>query len=70
VFVLTSVLCRGGLLHTDPQERTKTTTASSDCRQTLTPIADGQDKPEKREKKQKTEKHGKAKTGQRQVNYP
>ena len=23
---------RGGLLHTDPQERAKTTTASSDCR--------------------------------------
>ena len=25
-------VCRGGLLHADPQERTKTSTASSDCR--------------------------------------
>ena len=25
-------VCRGDLLHTDPQERAKTTTASSDCR--------------------------------------
>jgi hypothetical protein len=28
----TSSQCRGCLLHTDPQERAKTTTASSDCR--------------------------------------
>ena len=26
------LVCRGGLLQTDPQERAKTTTASSDCR--------------------------------------
>ena len=26
------VVCVGGLLQTDPQERAKTTTASSDCR--------------------------------------
>ena len=30
--VPTMLVCRGCLLHTDPQERAKTTTASSDCR--------------------------------------
>ena len=45
-------VCRGCSLHTDPQERSKTTTASSDCRPRPTapdPVAPERQEPESSE---------------------